>query len=73
MCDLMITDAAVLLPDGTVQSGQTIEVKDGKIYSIRPFRDSDMPGAAENQISGKGKTGHARTGGLPYAYRTAAF
>ena len=55
MCDLMITDAAVLLPDGTVQSGQTIEVKDGKIYSIRPFRDSDMPGAAENQISGKGK------------------
>lgn len=51
----MITDAAVLLPDGTVQSGQTIEVKDGKIYSIRPFRDSDMPGAAENQISGKGK------------------
>lgn len=55
MCDLMITDAAVLLPDGTVQSGQTIEVKDGKIYSIRPFRDSDMPGAAGNQISGKGK------------------
>ena len=55
MCDLMITDAAVLLPDGTVQSGQTIEVKDGKIYSIRPFRGSDMPGAAENQISGKGK------------------
>lgn len=55
MCDLMITDAAVLLPDGTVQSGQTIEVKDGKIYSIRPFRDSDMPGAAENQISGKEK------------------
>ena len=55
MCDLMITDAAVLLPDGTVQSGQTIEVKDGKIYSIRPFRDSDMPGAAENQIPGKGK------------------
>lgn len=55
MYDLMITDAAVLLPDGTVQSGQTIEVKDGKIYSIRPFRDSDMPGAAENQISGKGK------------------
>ena len=55
MCDLMITDAAVLLPDGTVQSGQTIEVKDGKIYSIRPFRDSDMTGPAENHISGKGK------------------
>ena len=55
MCDLMITDAAVLLPDGTVQSGQTIEVKDGKIYSIRPFRDSDMTGSAENHISGKGK------------------
>lgn len=51
----MITDAAVLLPDGTVQSGQTIEVKDGKIYSIRPFRDSDMTGPAENHISGKGK------------------
>lgn len=55
MCDLIITDAAALLPDGSVQSGQTIEIKEGKICGIRPFRDSDLTKKAGEHISGTGK------------------
>ena len=32
MLDLMITDAAVLFPDGKVRGGQTVEVKDGIMF-----------------------------------------
>ena len=27
MCDLIITDTAVLFPDGTIRDGQTVEVR----------------------------------------------
>ena len=37
MLDLMITDAAVLFPDGKVRGGQTVEVKDGIIKDVHPF------------------------------------
>ena len=41
MPDLIITDAAVLLPDGTVRAGQTIEIKDGVIKSVREAKEGD--------------------------------
>lgn len=55
MCDLIITDAAVLFPDGSVRGGQTIEINKGKICSIRPYRETDLETAAKERISGTGK------------------
>ena len=50
MCDLIITDAAALLPDGSVQSGQTIEIKEGKICGIRPKLVQLRPGQKEERV-----------------------
>ena len=55
MCDLIITDAAVLFPDGIVRSAQTIEINEGKICSVRPYRETDLETAAKERISGTGK------------------
>ena len=38
MRDLIITDVMVLLPDGTIQGGQTVEVENGVISAIHSFR-----------------------------------
>lgn len=55
MCDLIITDATVLFPDGSVHGGQTIEINKGKICSVRPYRETDLEMAAKERISGTGK------------------
>ena len=55
MPDLIITDAAVLLPDGTVRGGRTIEIKDGIIQSVREAKESDRELPAKEHISGRGK------------------
>ena len=55
MYDLIITDAAVLFPDGKVRDGQTIGIKEGKICSVRAFRESDLAEKAGEHIRGKGK------------------
>ena len=55
MPDLIITDAAVLFPDGTVRGGQTIEIKDGIIQSVREAKESDRELPAKEHISGRGK------------------
>ena len=55
MCDLIITDAAVLFPDGIVRSSQTIEINKGKICSVRPYRETDLETAAKERITGTGK------------------
>ena len=55
MCDLIITDAAVLFPDGSVRGGQTIEINKGKICSVRPYRETDLEMTAKERISGTGK------------------
>ena len=55
MLDLIITDAAVLFPDGKVRAGQTVEVKDGVIKAVRPFGSEDLEKEAGERISGSGK------------------
>lgn len=55
MLDLIITDAAVLFPDGKVRTGQTVEVKDGVIKAVRPFDSEDLEKEAGERISGSGK------------------
>ena len=55
MLDLIITDAAVLFPDGKVRAGQTVEVKDGVIKAVRPFGSEDLEKEAGERISGGGK------------------
>ena len=55
MCDLIITDAAVLFPDGSVRGGQTIEINKGKICSVRPYRETDLEMAAKERVPGAGK------------------
>ena len=55
MLDLIITDAAVLFPDGKVRTGQTVEVKDGVIKAVRPFGSEDLEKEAGERISGSGK------------------
>lgn len=55
MCDLIITDATVLFPDGSVHGGQTIEINKGKICSVRPYRETDLEVAAKERVPGAGK------------------
>ena len=55
MLDLMITDAAVLFPDGKVRGGQTVEVKDGIIKDVHPFGSEDLEKEAGERLSGSGK------------------
>ena len=55
MPDLIITDAAVLLPDGTVRGGRTIEIKDGIIKSVREAKEGDRELPAKEHIAGRGK------------------
>lgn len=55
MRDLIITDAAVLLPDGTIRGGQTVEVENGVISAIRPFREEDRRIPSEEYLRGTGK------------------
>lgn len=55
MLDLIITDAAVLLPDGTVHSGQTVEIENGIIKDVRPSGSGDHGKEARERLSGKGK------------------
>ena len=55
MLDLIITDAAVLFPDGKVRVGQTVEVKDSVIKAVRPFGSEDLEKEAGERISGSGK------------------
>lgn len=55
MCDLIVTDAAVLCPDMTVREHQTVEVKDGKIADIHDFFEEDSVKDAGAHISGAGK------------------
>ena len=55
MLDLIITDAAILFPDGKVRAGQTVEVKDGVIKAVRPFGSEDLEKEAGERISGSGK------------------
>lgn len=55
MLDLLITDAAVLLPDGTVRSGQTVEIENGIIKDVRPFCGGDLAMEAQERLDGTGK------------------
>lgn len=55
MLDLLITDAAVLLPDGTVRSGQTVEIENGIIKDVRPFCGGDLVMEAQERLDGTGK------------------
>ena len=55
MPDLIITDATVLFPDGTVRGGRTIEIKDGIIQSVREAKEGDRELSAKEHISGRGK------------------
>lgn len=57
MCDLIVTDVAVLWPDMTVRKHQTVEVKDGIIADIYDFSEAekDRIKASGAQISGAGK------------------
>ena len=55
MPDLIITDAAVLFPDGAVRGGQTIEIKEGIIQSVREAKEGDRELPAKEHISGRGK------------------
>lgn len=55
MLDLIITDAAVLLPDGTVRSGQTVEIENGMIKDVRPFCGRDLAIEAQERLDGTGK------------------
>ena len=50
MLDLLITDAAVLLPDGTVRSGQTVEIENGIIKDVRPFCGGDLAMEAQERL-----------------------
>ncbi|HJA12438.1 MAG TPA: amidohydrolase family protein [Candidatus Mediterraneibacter merdipullorum] len=61
MCDLMITDAAVLFPDGSVRFGQTIEIADGRIKDVRPALEWEKGGAAQKEAeSGQEQDGAAQ-------------
>jgi len=55
MLDLLITDAAVLLPDGTVRSGQTVEIENSIIKDVRPFCGGDLAMEAQERLDGTGK------------------
>lgn len=55
MLDLLITDAAVLLPDGTVRSGQTVEIENSIIKDVRPFCGGDLAMEAQEWLDGTGK------------------
>ena len=72
MLDLLITDAAVLLPDGTVRSGQTVEIENGIIKDVRPFCGGDLVMEAQERLDGTGKLVMPGACGLSHAYRAAA-
>lgn len=55
MCDLIVTDVAVLCPDYQVQEHQTVEVTDGKITKIHPYVAGDHCADAKEHIRGCGK------------------
>ena len=55
MLDLLITDAAGLLPDGTVRSGQTVEIENSIIKDVRPFCGGDLAMETQERLDGTGK------------------
>ena len=71
MPDLIITDAAVLFPDGTVRGGQTIEIKDGIIQSVREAKESDWELPAKEHFR-QGANWSCRGLRTAHAYRAAA-
>ena len=55
MRDLIITDVMVLLPDGTIQGGQTVEVENGVISAIHSYQEADSQIPAAEHLRGNGK------------------
>ena len=55
MCDLIITDTAVLFPDGTIRDGQTVEVCGGVITRVSKTDEKDRAAEAAARLPGKGR------------------
>ncbi len=55
MCDLIITDTAVLFPDGTIRDGQTVEVCGGVITRVSKTDEKDRAKEAAVRLPGKGR------------------
>ena len=55
MCDLIITDTAVLFPDGTIRDGQTVEVSGGVITRVSKTDEKDRAKEAAVRLPGKGR------------------
>lgn len=55
ICDLMISNCGVVLPDFTLYENAAIAVKDGIIVKIGPSPELSMEYQAEEYVDGKGK------------------
>ena len=52
---LAVYDVSVLMPDMSISFHQTVEVREDRIVSVRPYKQEDRKNKYENELEGRGK------------------